>query len=71
LVLLSIVPIFTGDGALSGIFAIALTVPWSAILSNLLSGSVAVGLVVVTVGAAINAAIIYYLSCWLVGKRAK
>ena len=68
LVVLSIIPIFTGDDALSGIFAIALTVPWSSILSNLLgSGSVAVGLLVVAVGAAINATIIYFVSRWLVG----
>ncbi len=73
LVLLSIIPIFTGDDALSGIFAIVLTVPWSSILSNLLpgSGSVAVGLLVVTVGAVINAAILYFVSRWLVGKLAK
>ena len=69
LVLLSIIPIFTGDDALSGIFAIVLTTPWSAILSSLLpgSGSVAMGLLVVAVGAAINAAIIYFVSRWLVG----
>ena len=73
LVVLSVIPIFTGDDALSGIFAIVLTVPWSSILSNLLpgSGSVTVGLVVVTVGAVINAAIIYFVSRWLVGKLAK
>lgn len=68
LVGLSIIPIFTGDDALSGILAIALTVPWSSLLSNLLpgSGSVAVGLLVVAVGAAINAAILYFVSRWLV-----
>ena len=73
LVVLSIIPIFTGDGPLSGILAIVLTVPWSSILSNLLpgSGSVAVGLLVVAVGAAINAAIIYFVSRWLVGLLAK
>ena len=72
LVVLSIIPIFTGDDPLSGIFAIVLTVPWSSILSSLLpgSGSVAVGLLVVTVGAAINAAIIYYVSRWIVNRLA-
>ena len=72
LVLLSIIPIFTGADALSGILAIALTVPWSSILSSLLpgSGSVAVGLLVVAVGAAINAAIIYYVSRWIVNRLA-
>ena len=73
LVLLSIIPIFTGDDALSGIFAVVLTVPWSSILSSLLSGSgsVAMGLLVVAVGAAINAAIIYFVSRWLVRLVAK
>lgn len=73
LVLLSIIPIFTGGDALSGILAIALTAPWSGILSSLLpgDGSVALGLLVVTVGAAINAAIIYYVSRWLMGKVVK
>jgi hypothetical protein len=73
LVLLSIIPIFTGDDALSGIFAITLTLPWSPILSSLLpdSGSMALGLLVVVVGAAINAAIIYFVSRWLVGLVAK
>ena len=73
LVVLSIIPIFIGDDALSGIFAIVLTVPWSSILSSLLpgSGSVAVGLLVVAVGAAINAAIIYAVSRWLVNLLAR
>ena len=71
LVVLSIIPIFTGDDALSGIFAIALTVPWSSILSNLFGfGSVAAGLLVVAIGAAINAAIIYFVSRWLVRRVA-
>jgi hypothetical protein len=72
LVLLAIIPIFTGDDALSGIFAIVLTVPWSSILSNLLPGSasMAMGLLVVAVGAAINAAIIYFVSRWIVNRLA-
>ena len=73
LVLLSIIPIFTGDDALSGIFAITLTLPWSAILSSLLpgSGSVVVGLLVVAIGAAINAVLLYTISRWLVNRLAK
>lgn len=73
LVLLGIIPIFTGGDALSGIFAIVLTMPWSSLLSSLLpgSGSVVMGLLVVVIGAAINAAIIYTVSRWLVGKLAK
>ena len=73
LVVLGIIPIFTGNDALSGILAITLTVPWSPLLSSLLpgDGSVVVGLLVVVVGAAINAAIIYYVSRWLVSRLAK
>ena len=73
LVVLSIIPIFTGDDALSGILAIMLTLPWSSIFSSLLpgSGSVAIGLLIVAVGAAINAAIIYFVSSWLVGRLVK
>lgn len=73
LVILSLIPIFTGADALSGILAITLTLPWSAILSNLLpgSGSVGVGLLVVAVGAAINAALLYMISRWLVNRLAK
>ena len=73
LVLLSIIPIFTGEDALSGIFAIVLTVPWSSLFSNLLpgGGSVTAGLLLVAVGAAINAAIIYFVSRWLVGLLAR
>jgi hypothetical protein len=72
LVVLSIIPIFTGDDALSGIFAIVLTLPWGSILGNLLPGSpsVTVGLLVVAVGAAINAVIIYFVSRWLVNRLA-
>jgi hypothetical protein len=72
LVLLAIIPIFTGEGPLSGIFAIVLTVPWSSILSSLLpgSGSVAAGLLVVAVGATINAMIIYFVSRWIENRLA-
>lgn len=70
LVLLSAIPIFTGGDALSGVFAIVLTAPWSAMLGSLLPGNMMSGLLVVAVGAAINAAIIYYVSRWLVGKLA-
>lgn len=71
LVLLSAIPIFTGGGALSGIFAIVLTVPWSSILGNVLPGNLVMGVLVVAVGAAINAAIIYFVSRWLVARLAR
>ena len=66
LVLLSIIPIFTGDGPLSGIFAVVLTVPWSSLLGRLLPGNLMAGLLAVLVSAAINVVIIYFVSRWLV-----
>ena len=73
LVLLGLIPIFTGDDPLSGIFAILLTQPWSAWLVNLLpsSPSLLVGVLGVAVGAAINALILYSILRWLVGRFAK
>jgi hypothetical protein len=65
-------PLFTGDDPLSGIFAVILAAPWSMLLGNLLpSGNIAVGLLVVAVGAAINAAIIYFVARWLVRKAVR
>ncbi|MCB0166541.1 MAG: hypothetical protein KDI79_20100 [Anaerolineae bacterium] len=70
LVILSIIPIFTGDGPLSGIFAIVLTAPWSALLGNLLPSSMfdntAGGLLLIIIGAVINAALLYVIVRWLV-----
>jgi len=72
LVLLLIIPIFTGDDPLSGIFAVVLTQPWVSLLDNLfgLSGNMTSGLILIGIGAIINAAIIYYLLRWLVGRFA-
>jgi GAF domain-containing protein len=47
LVLLSIIPIFTGDDPLSGVFAIILTAPWSLLLDDQLPGNLVTGLVAV------------------------
>ena len=73
LVVLGAIPIFTGGDALSGIFAVALTAPWNSLLSSLFSapGNMIMGLLFVAIGAAINAAIIYYLSRWIVNRLAK
>ncbi len=70
LVLLAIIPIFMGDDPLSGIFAVVLTAPWNSLLDRLLSlsGSMTAGLLLVVVGAAINAAIIFYITRWLVRR---
>ncbi|MCB0212116.1 MAG: hypothetical protein KDJ52_22425 [Anaerolineae bacterium] len=70
LVILSIIPIFTSDDALSGIFAVILTAPWSALFGNLLPSSVfdntARGLLLIIIGAIINAALLYAFVRWLV-----
>ncbi|MCB0123598.1 MAG: hypothetical protein KDE58_15205 [Caldilineaceae bacterium] len=73
LVVLSIIPIFTGDDALSGIFAVLLTQPWVSLFGNLFgsSGNMATGLILIIIGAAINAAILYYVLRWLVGRFAR
>lgn len=71
LVILSIIPIFTGDDPLSGIFAIVLTAPWSSLLGNWLGGgSMTVGLMVILVGALINSTIILFVTRWLVSRLA-
>ncbi|MCB9149288.1 MAG: hypothetical protein H6641_11065 [Caldilineaceae bacterium] len=72
LVLLSMIPIFTGGDALSGVFAVMLTQPWVSLFDNLfgLSGNMATGLILIIIGALINAAIIYYVLRWLVNRVA-
>ena len=73
LVALAIIPIFTGNDALSGIVAVALTMPWNSLLRRLISvkASMFIGLVFVAIGAVINAATIYYVSGWIVNWLAK
>ena len=73
LVALAIIPIFTGNDALSGILAVALTMPWNSLLRRLISvkASMFIGLVFVAIGAVINAATIYYVSGWIVNWLAK
>lgn len=73
LVLLSIIPIFTGDDPLSGVFAVLLTQPWVSLFDNLfgLPGNLTTGLILIIIGAIINAAIIYYVLRWLVGRFAR
>jgi hypothetical protein len=72
LFILAVILIFTGDDALSGIFAIVLSAPWSGLLGKLLpgagSGNLVLGLGVTVIGAALNASLIYFLSRWIVGK---
>jgi hypothetical protein len=71
---LSIVPIFTGDGPLSGVFAVLLGSPWVQLLSSALgaagmsSPSPAAGLGLAGIGIAVNAAIAYLASRWLLRR---
>ena len=39
LLVLSVIPIFTGDDALSGIFAVLLTAPWTTFFARLIEPS--------------------------------
>jgi hypothetical protein len=69
LVAISIIPIFTDKEALSGVFAVMLTLPWSGILGNLIpSPSAFSGLVVIVVSALINALIIGAIARWVVNR---
>jgi hypothetical protein len=69
---LAVIPIFTGDGALSGVFAVVLSAPWSVLLGKSLSGAgngdLALGLGLIVIGAALNASLIYFLSRWILGR---
>jgi hypothetical protein len=71
---LSIVPIVTGDGPLSGIFAVLLGSPWTQLLSSALgaagapSPGTATGIGLVGLGIVVNAAIVYLVSRWLVRR---
>lgn len=72
LFVLAVIPIFTGDDALSGIFANVLSAPWSGLLGKLLpgagSGTLVLALGLTVFGAALNASLIYFLSRWILGK---
>lgn len=75
LFVLAVIPIFTGDDALSGIFAIVLSEPWSGLLGKLLpgaaTGNLVLGLGLTVIGAALNGSLIYFLSRWILGRLAR
>jgi hypothetical protein len=75
LFILAVIPIFTGDDALSGIFALLLSAPWSVLLGKLLPGAATGNLVLrlslTVIGAALNASLIYFLSRWILGRLAR
>lgn len=76
-----VVVIFVGDDSLSGVLLVILGIPWTMIITNVLDalapgliGGVAIGLTIGTAGCAINAAIIYFVTRWIVkvlDKRAE
>jgi hypothetical protein len=72
---LSLVPVFTGEGALSGIFLVLLGLPWTPLLSRVLeavapalSGGLVAGVALGVIGIGVNAAIVYFVSRWAVGR---
>jgi len=75
LVLLSTIPVFTGDDPLDAIFLVVLTLPWSFLItplvdaiSPLLFDNVILGVLIGLVGAAINAVLLYFISSWIVNR---
>lgn len=65
LLVLAVVPVFTGDDALSGIFAVLLTAPWTMIIARLIEpseGTITTGVAIVGIGGMINAALIFLAS---------
>jgi hypothetical protein len=70
---LSVLPVFTGKGALSGIFVVLLGTPWTQLLSRALDAvapSRSSGLVLGAIGIAVNVAILYLAARWVVGRLA-
>ena len=74
LLVLSVIPIFIGDDALSGIFAVLLTAPWTMLFARLVEfpeGTIATGIAIVVIGGMINAALIFRVSRLFVRKFGK
>jgi hypothetical protein len=74
---LNVLPVFTGKGALSGIFVVLLGTPWTQLLSRALdavapSRSIGLvpGLVLGAIGIAVNVAILSLAARWVVGRLA-
>lgn len=65
LVVLSVVPIFTEEDALSGVFAVILTQPWPTLLSRIVPDGIAGGLLLIAVGAIINASLLFLICRWI------
>lgn len=71
LLVLAVIPVFTGDDALSGIFAVLLTAPWTMLFARLIEpsgGTITTGIATVGIGGMINAALIFLVSRLFVRK---
>ena len=72
--MLAVIPVFTGDDALSGIFAVLLTAPWTMVFARLIEpseGTITTGIAFVVSGGMINAALIFLVSRFLVRRFGK
>ena len=75
-VVLSVAAIFVSDDSLSGVFLVLLGSPWTQLITNvfdsvagdLFAGNAALGLTAGLMGCAINGAVIYLGSSWVVAK---
>jgi hypothetical protein len=77
-VLLSLLPVFIGGDSLGGVFAVILGLPWTALISNVVdglapaaAGGMSAGVLIALIGGAINAAIIYFVTRWIVRRTQK
>lgn len=77
LVLLSLIPVFTGDDPLDAIFFIMLTFPWSFLMNMLVDNinpalfdNIVIPVITGLVAAAVNAVLLYLLASWM-GNRFK
>jgi hypothetical protein len=75
LVLVSVVPVFIGDDAMSAVFAVILGAPWAQLVALVLDAidpalldGIATGLALAVVGGAINAAAVFFVSRWIVRR---
>lgn len=75
LVLLAAIPVFSGSDPLDAIFLVLLALPWSFVatifvdsINPLIFDNIFVGLLVNLVAVSINAALLYFVSRWLIGR---
>ncbi len=72
LCIVSLLAIPLGDGALSGVFAVILAMPWLHLLSRLAGdtgGSMTAGFMLAGAGMGLNTAILWYGCQWLATRK--